>query len=76
MGLGYSGAVAWALRAIYVNSANVVTTPEIRSVALAGACVVGGGMGVAVVMRGLKYSGVNVPFYTAASSGMLTAEKF
>ena len=36
VGLGYAGAVAWALRAIAVNTSNGVSTPEVRSTALAG----------------------------------------
>jgi len=36
LGLGYAGAVAWALCAVAVNTANPASTPQVRSSALAG----------------------------------------
>jgi hypothetical protein len=50
-GLGYAGAVAWALRAVAINTANPVSTPEVRSTALAGACLIGAGAGASLIWR-------------------------
>jgi len=55
LGLGYSGAVAWALRAIYVNTSNSTSTPALRTAALSGACLIGGGAAFAVGRRVYRY---------------------
>lgn len=60
VGLGYAGAVAWALRAIYVNTSNSVTTDDIRYLALGGACVIGVAAAGAVLRKVQLYMGWGV----------------
>ena len=60
-GLGYAGAVAWALRAVAINTANPVSTPEVRSTALVGACLIGAGAAASVLWRLWKSARPSTP---------------